>query len=428
MIIWGLQRSGVNVDQFQESQSPPPYICLRYPDGRIRALVIVWIDNILMLTSDAELCTDFFDNMLLIKSPQHFNVQWKEWKKYGPANFSASGKKEKPTFLGIEFLISKRRRDDTLSLMWRHEEIRTKEWHTLIPDLTTDSQFVTPRRFAKAIGVIVWHQYLSCRMMLCIEPTIEILREVARRARLSGWDTPVQWSEAELETVREGVLRVLANSPMSLPAEVPPVQTVLAASDSSDNAYGFIVFSNKECTEVHTVVSKKWNTRIRRGHIYTKEFLAATLCIEKICKDCSVPTKIRLGVDNTAVVGAIQRMYSSTKVGKEMLLRIRKVVHDKGHSLEVIHILGEDNPADEPSRLKPLSLEKMANFGRLLVLATDGLHHLRRSSRRPNRTPEMGKVVHKEEDEDEPFLEYLNEISHASGNGENGTSPEGAVS
>lgn len=120
------------------------------------------------------------------------------------------------------------------------------------------------------------------------------------------------------------------------------------------------------------VVSKLWDCSLFDAKFFTKELTAAVLTIEDVCRFFRL-TRINLLCDNTAAVAVMRKLCSATTVGNELARRIVKALEDSDCTLEVTHITSKHNPADEPSRSKPLVLEKIALAEKLLQQHDEGI-------------------------------------------------------
>lgn len=105
-----------------------------------------------------------------------------------------------------------------------------------------------------------------------------------------------------------------------------------------------------------------------------KELLTAVVSIEALCKSFR-RRKIILFIDNTAAAGVIRRLASTTAHGNELAKRIDAALTSEC-SLTVVTVLTEHNPADSPTRNKPICSVRVAamwetwdNFQRGLVCA-----------------------------------------------------------
>ena len=65
-------------------------------------------------------------------------------------------------------------------------------------------------------------------------------------------------------------------------------------------------------------------------------------------------THILLGVDNTAVVGAVRARCSANHHANELIRRMEEALTSSGCTLEIVPLRSEDNPADAASRNEQL--------------------------------------------------------------------------
>jgi hypothetical protein len=85
---------------------------------------------------------------------------------------------------------------------------------------------------------------------------------------------------------------------------------------------------------------------LAKAHIYVKEFLTIVFMVEYVNVAGVRNTKFLVLCDNTPVVYAVQRGYSTSVAGREMLLRLSRVLKKAGCEIELISIRSEDNYAD----------------------------------------------------------------------------------
>ena len=341
-----------------EAPNPPAYINI--PGV---CFIVIWYDNLLATFESPVLRDQFLAAIKDVCGPQAggFNCDWKHINAYNMGNIGKNSlPKNMPKYLGMEFATQpiKRMAEDagpTKEIVWRHEEERTGRWadidkmHTLSP----------PRMLARAVGIILWDATIANRKFFAESTVIEALRRaggVARKARRFGWDaTPSQhWDQDEIDMLKDRVKELVVQNPWrARDAEARITHKVYAASDASGKiGWGVVVWVNGVC---RVLSSGLWanNEKMTEAHIYLKEFLALTVAVERLCEThCSA--ELMILVDNTAVIGSVQCMYSSNTEGCAYVQRIDKALRAAGNKLSVVAVQSEDNPADAPSRQRGL--------------------------------------------------------------------------
>ena len=126
---------------------------------------------------------------------------------------------------------------------------------------------------------------------------------------------------------------------------------VILAADASDDRCGYVIFGQGRQTITHSFSVPK------ELHIFTKELIAARAGLHHISKDMKDNSHVTLLEDNAAAA-AIRQLYTLSERGIEIIQEIAELT--KGIVLTVVNVRSEDNPADAPSRLRPVDEAKLA--------------------------------------------------------------------
>ena len=271
----------------------------------------------------------------------------------------------------MEFTTTKRDRDGNQRVQWRHDPSRLERWK----DLKALPRDITPRVIQRAVGVLIWDATISCRPLFEEENAINMLRIAAHhvlQARCKklpkAWDTVIEnaWMkyDKELTYLQDRVTEVInLNAWRELPPEPVTTYVIRAASDASGGvlsknkadppgtflkapAWGYVVMREGAAD---TIRSGSFPKDLRTSHIYLKELWTCVHTVEEICST-SRNVRIELGVDNTAVVGAVRGRYSSNRFGNELIKRLHHALRKSECTLDIVPLRSEDNPADAPSR------------------------------------------------------------------------------
>ena len=193
-------------------------------------------------------------------------------------------------------------------------------------------------------------------------PMIDILKLVGEEARTRGrlgWVLPtqLQWSDETLAMAKDLISEVRQNIWRTL--QPPPAGNVVyAASDASGNhGYGGVVWD--ESGVIRVILQGIWSEyrkEFATAHIFLKEYLAAVLTIELLCK-CHRGCTITLAIDNTAVVHSLRARYSSNRYSCEFIKRTVHALKYSDNVVVVVAVISADNPADGPSRGYPIDIE-----------------------------------------------------------------------
>ena len=365
---------------------PEPFRKMPHPPASVRTerfFLVVWYDNLLCTFRDVR-DRDAFDEKIREvcgDSPKGFRVEWKSYEKYNMANVTINCSK-KPVYLGVEFAMRplKQPRDSlsrNFELVWRHEQSRIARWN----DIAEPHREWTPRQFARAVGVRLWDATISARPLCDEREIIEILAaaglEAYKNGR-SGWDTASRqdWSEKTLTYLKAQIAEVRDKNPWRTHEQVVYEGMIFAASDASGTiGYGGVTWNSDE--EAVEVVKGLWQINcggMIDAHIFLKEYLAATLTVERLCQTHNRKS-IMLCVDNTAVVHSLRAWYSSNRNGCEYIQRIRTALQSGQNQLTVIPVISEDNAADASSRGQPIdsAVVKRCNLALQLHLSGYGM-------------------------------------------------------
>jgi hypothetical protein len=187
-----------------------------------------------------------------------------------------------------------------------------------------------------------------------------------------GWDSQMTLSSEKLHTLVSHLTAVVANDWMSMPYR-HATESITAATDSSDELWGALVWSPERCLLPEmNVFARPWPRKMRRAHIFVKELTAAVIIVEQICQRYT-NVEIVLIIDNTAAAAVLRRMASSTSVGMELACRADAALAQANNTLKVVEITSKANPSDEPSRGTPLDVSKFATMWRLIESSRRGI-------------------------------------------------------
>ena len=356
-------------EDFQNLHNPPNYMSIR------GGTITVWYDNILGSFTDAISRDLFYTKLKEVCSEDQFNIQIKHLDIFSHRKMmdrdgqDAESRVHLPKYLGMELSAQKRDRDGQSVIQWRHDPEKVHRW----ADMKDLHERSTSRSIARAVGIILWDATISNRSLCYEDVAIKHLQEASKRVRehssnkrnVQPWDVEqtIPWPISTIAYLKDRVGHIRERNPWRTVEGFETSDTVRAASDASGDSnsndphmrelkpggWGFVVWDKTKMTTVfsHVFPAKKWENT----HIYIREMYACKEAIEHICtKNKSV--HILLGVDNSAVVGAVRARYSSNHHANEMIQRIEEILTTSGCTLEIVPLRSEDNPADGPSRSK----------------------------------------------------------------------------
>ncbi len=392
ILIRTLSICGLNMDRYRDLSTPPPFIVHRI-DGRIMLVAAVWYDNLLVASSDANLLTRVHQK-LRSQCEDVFNLELKRWDFFAPARIRMNGFlagecrhntnksdespicKEciRPSYLNLEFAtrLVRHHGNSTQAMFWRHSKKFLKKIDELHADLTATNGLESCRFWARVVGTLLWDAHVSMSPLCRHETLLDLARKIGESATADDdWDSAYQCTSDIVTELARLTKEVSRNPWRTDERRRLTTQEINIASDSSKRRWGAIVWRSGE-ENLMPVVSKLWDEKMLQASIFIKELTAAVISIEDVCSTFR-RTRLRLLCDNTAAVAVMKKLCSSTKAGNELALRIVKALADSECTLDVIHITTLFNPADEPSRGRPIIRSKMLFAENLISANDDGI-------------------------------------------------------
>ncbi|MCG3772893.1 MAG: hypothetical protein JW384_04117 [Nitrosomonadaceae bacterium] len=154
----------------------------------------------------------------------------------------------------------------------------------------------------------------------------------------------------------------------SQPVEMAEHSTpIFLATDSSKPMWAYLFWTSyRSCAPEEAPRSGNWidfgdHPNINEATIFVKELLTAVIAIEALCKRYR-RRKIVLFIDNTAAAGVVRRLASSTAYGNELAKRLDVALSVSACSVTVVTLTSEQNPADSPTRKKPLCRSRVESM------------------------------------------------------------------
>ena len=173
------------------------------------------------------------------------------------------------------------------------------------------------------------------------------------------WDAPASIWPSALSQISEWVQLIAANTPRPVPIETEPEWTV--ATDASRFGWGYVAFSHST-GEVRTH-GAKWDAYMEEkygdqlGHSTVAEPHGAVNSVLHLFAPRDGVRRIRLATDNSATRWSFGRGFSTHSMAINMAIgRLRALLPSL--IVTMTYLPGEINPADGPSRGRPLSPEQ----------------------------------------------------------------------
>ena len=308
-------------------------------------------------------------------------------------------------FLGVDFsLTTKRDRAECPAglLRWCQTAEKHAKWQAYNPVWTVPR---SPRDLTSYIGKILWRHSLTLLPLCGLAPVIRILRRVAsfRHEKRCTWDDVIfLLTENEMATMTLHWDIVTANAPQTGTPETQKGHRVRLCSDSCDDSWGYLVFSDdgkKDLEKGHV-----WSKGIRKTHIFIKELLAAVFAIRYCLKTLPRSLEINIGIDNTAAAAAIRNMYSGNIMACEILDQLSEELKAHDATVRVWGLRSEDNASDPASRGKIAHEELVEKCFKIMLGQEEG-HRINVPSE--NMPPTSGGLRHEEYEEDDFPISHL---------------------
>jgi len=310
------------------------------------------------------------------------------------------------TYIGVEFRLStKAQRDQNIhpgTLQWRQCQKKHNKWMSAVPVWTIT--FV-PRCICSYIGRILWRHSITLRPLCGLAPVIRILRRVATLRQVHGYswdDAVVQLTPDEQDIMALHWDIVTRNAYESgVTGSAKKLHRVRLVSDSSDNGYGYLVFTDDGQVELEK--GHLWSKSLSKAHIFIKELMAAVFAIRYVLHTSPPNVEINVGVDNTAAASALRNMYSGNVMACEVLDKLYVELQAHNASLRVWGLRSEENASDPSSRGKTAHPELVEECFRVLIAQEKG-HRINVPASSP---PPPEGIRHAEYEEEETPLSSL---------------------
>lgn len=257
-------------------------------------------------------------------------------------------------YLGAH-LRSTKNVDDSWSLKCKQSQKRLDSWKSQRMNSTLESLFksreehlrCTARECASIIGKILWRNTLSFLPGAEVYAVVDILRTLPRHS----WDSEINLDTRSTRVLTTAWQKVLANTMHDCLEECPSnAKQYYVCTDSCDDGYGWVHFSEGGEYIRKTETTFWWNPVWRKRHIFLKEARAACLGVNSVLKHIKEPATIVVGIDNSAVAASLKRGFSSNSIANEEYRELFAKLREKKCILLVVGIPGLLNAADPASR------------------------------------------------------------------------------
>jgi len=250
---------------------------------------------------------------------------------------------------------------------WRHclrKMDKWIRWWTEPWPVDGSPPIIHARWVAKAVGIIVCDANIRLIPLFDIADCVEALKYIHEHYELKrkrDWFQTVVLPEKLLRNISSRMEVIMKNewhSPkLSETASVPWV----AASDASDFAWGFVILRGPDGTPIVSGENSaspglSFPKNLRDACIFIKEMYAALKTVTHVAalNRGRHFIELTLLMDNTAAMHCIRNWYSKNAAGNRILKRIYAILREANITIRVVWIGTDDNPADEPSRLRKI--------------------------------------------------------------------------
>lgn len=408
IILATMVECGWSIEDYASLKTLPPFIRVRI-NGEYVALIALWYDNVALWSPHTMIAQSFFCHFG--KVCRNFGAQTKHLDLH-PAGRNGRDRtrndnEELPSYIGIEFAHSKRRRPggsgELEGVIWRHPSKKVAAWKALAAQI---HPVMKNRLVAKIIGVAVWDCYMSLGKLLFLKPILLLASALGSHARVTSWESSINLTETQTLALQAAMKKICDNE-WSISPTTKKRTRIFIAADSSKPRYGFICWSDSRVALVDGTRSGLWEPLgMLPAHIFVKELLAVVLAVEHVLSRPEMADEsieFVIVEDNTSAAQVIERGWSTTKIGLELLERLfSKLDLHHQSTIRIVTVRSEDNPADEPSRNKTVDPRRVSRMWTLIDLFENGnLHHSQNVSRRGYKRESNSTLRHGEESVDE---------------------------
>ena len=398
------------IEKARSSQHPPSFVHTRDAEGRITGIIFIWYDNFTVITYNNDHHREVVAN--IENNRKTFGLHWSG----APDSFSPTDLRKSedknvkyPSFLGVQIRVvfnSRARNGEIRSyLAWRCEDKLFTHMKTITDELKTP----TRRLVARAVGYLIWRNYVQSIPLLELAEVIEIARENApKEVGKRHWDDRSPLDERKLSILISYLNSAVADTRWyTADARVLNQTSIFrVVSDSSDDVGAFIFYDQSGGIRYqHSWHWKSFGSGAEKMKIFLKELMAATIAIEKAAEVGY--DSVHIAVDNTAAGFVISRGYSKVKYANELLRRIFRAV-PQSHIIAT-HIRSIDNAADPLTRGRPLNDTRTTASWSCLLEAEKGWP---KTQEKPEfRTNSTGGDS-ESDSEDESTIRHDEEVTH----------------
>ena len=343
-------------DNWKHAIDPPRFLTMRDNQGTVTGHIFLTYDNVGIFCNSMQQWRYIAEK--IASNMAWANIELKEHQTCTDREMNRAS----PMFKGTEYLglqYAHHRHKGERALVWRHAPTRTEKWSQARIALATEC---SPRKIATAAGILLWDAMVRLRPLCLDTVAIDALRGAASAVggKQHLWDEPHQWPQNIIDGLKEGISAAQDN-PWCHKNEPNISATVTVFTDASDSGMGAVYCTEDGSLEAEEPIARGgFTTGFRSCHIFLKEMAAAVWGVSNgmerrgwrnVC--------VRLVVDNSAVAFGLRSLHSSNDTARSWMKTLHGRMQAAGCILEICQVLSADNPADEPSRGKPVCHDRL---------------------------------------------------------------------
>ena len=292
---------------------------------------ISWLDNTVFVADSAEILNRVKSNFEAICA------------RYGVIIGDTSPISRQGTMLGLHF--------DCIHKRWKMDPAWVEKLKGSLQISMLEAAM--PLRFWwRMCGLILWRVYALQLHLYEQASLLSWMSEVSKDGVLSyeSWSREVTLPLNVRASMQDSLGQLLQN-PWRIWSP-PPTDRGTAHTDASLTGWCFIVNRDGKTITRWGLFTENW----LHEDIAVLEMYAFYRMVMHICEDMHMQgVRWRVGVDNTAVIGAWRKGFSHAKHILNLLMKARRIADTASCRFEMGYVKSEENPADDYTRLRDTS-------------------------------------------------------------------------
>lgn len=328
-------------------ENPPGFMLLHDTLGRVVGLILIWYDNYLAWTTDADVGVGLSNTMKAMD--RRFGFKWGEKTLCPPKVLAATSTSTQENAkacvaLGIQFArqVKRGRSEAPDHMIWRLKPATAAKAIVLLAEPPPEEW--SCRAVAAVTGSRVWQCYISCESFTLITEILVLSSKVGKHARLHGWNSTLKITDDDRQTIKRALEAIASNPWYGSPTALNFTQITIVASDATLQRGAWVLYGGKGVRAAWK--NWPWPEDQLADSIFLLELRAAVAAIMAVGRSGVVVVVI----DNTAAAAVLRAMYSSTPKGRIVVGELIDFLARNHLFLVIASIAGLDNDADAPTR------------------------------------------------------------------------------